>query len=75
MDNLGDPQLAYAGRWAGDQCYLVGDYDESNLFDRAEKKFTNISAALAEEYNAFVELDDLKLGRDPVEAALEQPKS
>jgi hypothetical protein len=51
----------YAGRWAGDQVYLVGDYDESNLFDKAKREFTNISQPLAQEYNDFVELKELQL--------------
>lgn len=51
----------YAGRWAGDKVSLVGDYDESNLFERAEKEFTNISQPLAQEYNDFVELKESQL--------------
>lgn len=51
----------YAGRWAGDKVYLVGDYDESNLFERAEKEFTNISQPLAEEYNDFIGVKELQL--------------
>jgi hypothetical protein len=51
----------YAGRWAGDKVYLVGDYDESGLYERAEAEFTNISFDLAQEYNEFIEMDDRKL--------------
>jgi hypothetical protein len=51
----------YAGRWAGDRVYLVGDYDESGLFQTARREFTNISSALADEYNAFIEIGALKL--------------
>ena len=40
ISNL-DPK--YAGRWAGDEVYLVGDYDESDLYEKAGKEFTNIS--------------------------------
>ena len=57
--DIPDPQ--YAGRWAGDTVYLVGDYDESELFEKAEKEFTNISKPLAEEYNDFVELKESQL--------------
>jgi len=55
------PSPKYAGRWAGDEVYLVGDYDESGLFDIAEKEYRNISKELAEEYNQFIEADHLKL--------------
>src|SRR5918992_1820652 len=47
----------FAGRWAGDEVYLVGDYDESNLYERANADYRNISRELAAEYNQFVELD------------------
>jgi len=56
---LAEPQ--YAGRWAGDEVYLVGDYDTSDLYATAEQEYTNISKPLAEEYNAFIELPDRKL--------------
>jgi hypothetical protein len=61
----GDVQKDYrlAGRWAEDRIALVGDYDESKLFDAAEKKFRNISQELVEEFNDFIEVDELKLGR------------
>ncbi len=51
----------YAGRWAGDEVYLVGDYDESHLFQTAEAKYSNISQPLAEEYNDFIGVKDLQL--------------
>ena len=51
----------YAGHWAGDEIYLVGDYDDSKLFDIAETEYHNISKELAEEYNRFVEIDERKL--------------
>ena len=60
----GDVQLEnphYAGRWAGDEVYLVGDYDESNLFNIAESHYHNISKELAREYNQFIEIEDRKL--------------
>ena len=56
---ISDPE--YAGRWAGDKVYLVGDYDKSNLFDKAQKRFTNISKPLAQEYNDFIQLKELQL--------------
>jgi len=63
----GDIQISnpeYAGRWAGDRVYLVGDYDESKLFSKAEQEFTNISKPLAKEYNDFVELEKSQLQID-----------
>ena len=60
----GDIEFAsplFAGRWAGDEVYLVGDYDESHLYETARTKYRNISRELAAEYNQFVELADRKL--------------
>jgi hypothetical protein len=51
----------FAGRWAGDAVYLIGDYDESNLFKTAESEYLNISRDLAEEYNEFVQLESCQL--------------
>jgi hypothetical protein len=51
----------FAGRWAGNKVYLVGDYDKSNLFDIARSEYHNISKELAKEYNDFIQLEDLKL--------------
>ena len=52
---------SYAGRWAGDEVYLVGDYDESSLYETARTSYRNISRELAAEYNLFVEVDTNKL--------------
>jgi hypothetical protein len=54
----------FAGRWAGDAVYLIGDYDESNLFKTAESEYHNISRELAEEYNEFVQLESRQLTID-----------
>ena len=51
----------FAGSWAGDEVYLIGDYDESGLFETARSEYRNISRELAQEYNEFVELDECKL--------------
>lgn len=51
----------YAGRWAGDEVYLIGDYDETGLYQRTEMEFTNIAAGLVEEYNRFIEIEELML--------------
>jgi hypothetical protein len=60
----GDVQLdnpQFAGRWAGDEVYLVGDYDESRLYETADSEYRNISRELAEEYNRFIRIDTHKL--------------
>jgi hypothetical protein len=54
----------FAGRWAGDEVYLVGDYDTSNLYDKAQDEYLNISKEFVKEYNEFVEIDDFKLETD-----------
>jgi len=59
----GDIRRSYetAGRWAGDRIVLIGDYDESGLFNEAYDEYKDISAKLLEEYNDFVEEDEYKL--------------
>jgi hypothetical protein len=52
----------FAGRWAGNEVYLIGDYDESKLYTIAQSKYLNISKELAEEYNEFVDREDYMLG-------------
>jgi len=52
--DISHPDAKYAGRWAGDEVYLVGDYDESDLYEKAGNEFTNISQPLVEEYNDFI---------------------
>ena len=49
-----------AGRWAGDRVALIGDYDSSRLWE-VLPEFRNISKELVDEWNAFIELPDLKL--------------
>jgi hypothetical protein len=51
----------FAGRWAGDEVYLVGDYDEGPLYEKARAEYRNISRELAVEYNQFIAVDDRKL--------------
>ena len=53
--------LQFAGRWAGDEVYLVGDYDKSNLYETAESQYHNISKELAKEYNEFIQIKECKL--------------
>lgn len=59
----------YAGRWAGDRVYLVGDYDEGGLYHQVEidHRFKEISAGLADEYNRFIEVEGLQLDVPPCE--------
>lgn len=54
-------EYEFAGKWAGDRIVLVGDYDESRLFDIVEKEYTNISLKIVSEYNDFIEAEDLKI--------------
>jgi len=50
----------YAGRWAGDRIVVVGDYDKSKLYERASKRFKEISKEVIPEFNDFVEDKDLQ---------------
>lgn len=51
----GKPQTHPAwGRWSGDRITLVGDYDESGLYDETESGFTNVSETVLKEFNDFV---------------------
>jgi len=58
------PSSSVVGRWAGDRIALVGDYDESGLYQDA-KRFTNISEQLVEEWNRFVEDEHFQLRYNP----------
>lgn len=49
------------GRWAGDKVYLVGDYDDSKLYELASEEFNNISPQVASAWNAFIDQEELKL--------------
>jgi len=44
----------FAGRWAGEQVELVGDYDSSGDYEQARTRYKDISRPLAEEYNRFM---------------------
>lgn len=64
-------ETEHAGRWAGDQVYLVGDYDSNKLYDRARKHYRNIARGLVNEYNRFIELAECKLTYQPPEGGEE----
>jgi len=58
-----DPDTV-VGRWAGDEVYLVGDYDSSNLYDES-RDYRNISRELAEEWNGFMDIKEMQLEYHP----------
>lgn len=45
------------GSWAGDSIVIVGDYDESSLYDEAHNTFTNISSAIFKAFKCEAETD------------------
>ena len=63
----GDIQKDYknAGRWAGDRIVVVGDYDESGLYDKASREFKEISREIEDEFNDFIEIKEYKIGKQP----------
>jgi hypothetical protein len=65
-NHVSNPQ--YAGRWAGDEVYLVGDYDNSGLYKEATNNYTNIAKELVEEYNTFIGSKDRALAYTPTAA-------
>jgi hypothetical protein len=38
-----DDPTGMIGSWAGDRIWIVGDYDKSKLYDKAQKSYTDIS--------------------------------
>lgn len=54
-------EVEYAGRWAGDVVYLVGDYDSSGLYNEAQSCYKNIAEGLVKEYNQFIGDESLQL--------------
>lgn len=51
-DIHGNP--TWAGHWAGDRLTVVGDYDESRLYDMAKKTYKDISLLVRPEYEEFL---------------------
>ena len=54
------PSESIVGRWAGDRVVLIGDYDESELWQELDT-FQNISKEVVETWNKFIECDDMQL--------------
>ncbi|QDT38402.1 hypothetical protein [Stratiformator vulcanicus] len=54
------PEDSVVGRWAGDRIVLIGDYDESKLWEELPS-YRNISNEVAEAWNDFIEIEDMKL--------------
>jgi len=52
------------GRWAGDRVALIGDYDASKLWDELPS-WKNISDEVVRDWNAFMDIPDLKLCLNP----------
>ena len=52
-----------AGRWAEDRIVVIGDYDESGLYDKALKEFKDISNEVKDEFNDFIRFEAMKLGK------------
>lgn len=66
----GDPrnqQTNHLGRWAEDRIVVVGEYDDSGLYQTAESVYTEISDEIRPEINEFLpsrrQLDDSIYGR------------
>jgi hypothetical protein len=66
----GDPrnqETDHLGRWAGDRIVVVGDYDNSGLYQIAESVYAEISDEIRPEVNEFFpsqyRLDDSIYGR------------
>jgi hypothetical protein len=53
----GDPhnqETVHLGRWAGDRIVVVGDYDNSGLFQMAKSVYDEISDEVRPEVNEFL---------------------
>jgi hypothetical protein len=71
--DIADPsKVKYAGRWAGDEVYFVGDYDSDQLWEHAKRTYANIAQELVDEYNQFIEIEEGKLKHSP---EMTQPKA
>jgi len=52
------------GRWAGDRVALVGDYDDSKLWEELPS-WKNISADVVRDWNVFMDIPEMKLTHNP----------
>lgn len=53
---------ASAGRWAGDRLVIVGDYDESKIFNACEKgEYREVTPEIRDDWNDFIEIGNLKV--------------
>ena len=53
---------ANAGRWAGERIVIVGDYDESGIFQQCDRgEYREITAEIRDDWNDFVGLGDLHI--------------
>ena len=58
---IGKGYFKTCGRWAGDRIVLIGDYDESKLYDIALKEYKDITEEVIKEFNEFIETDEYKI--------------
>jgi hypothetical protein len=54
------PADSTVGRWAGDRVALVGDYDDSGLWNELPS-YRNISAEVVRDWNAFMDIPENQL--------------
>lgn len=47
-----------AGRWSGDKIVVIGDYDKSKLFNKAVKKFNDISLEVREDLKGLIQFEE-----------------
>ena len=59
---IGRGRFKTCGRWAGDEIYLVGDYDDSGLYHRALEEFRDVTEEVVREFNEFIGVEELKVG-------------
>lgn len=48
-----DKDYEWAGHWAGDRIVVVGDYDETKLYDKAKAEYKDISVEVRREFEDF----------------------
>jgi len=69
---LVEPKLKYFGRWCGDRIAVVGDYADGatnydgSSFNHIEETFRDITDEVIDEFNWFIEVDELKVEKDTV---------